>query len=103
MTRGVPKPGLSIDRHQMIGAELAWIHERLTKLGVEVANAYPVNSKTSRLALRVTGPLDDLRSVLEDEMFREHAGRDLMGCDDPPGVSTRTYYPHRHDLPATGA
>lgn len=88
------KPGLSIGRHGEIGAELAAIRDRLTTLAVEIANAYPKASKAPRLALRVTDPLDRLRSELEGEMFRQHGGASASGRDDPPGVSIFTYYPH---------
>jgi hypothetical protein len=81
---GRSKPGLDISRHQEIGLELARIRDRLTTLGVEVANAYPKSSRLSRLALAMPGSVDKARSALDNQVCAEHPA-------DPD--TTYWYYP----------
>jgi hypothetical protein len=101
------KPGLSPERHTEIGRELAWISDRLTALAVEIANAYPKNGRVSRTALGLIegrNSLPGLRHVLEDEMFRQYGGADVLGGDDPGWCTTRVYFPHAQDRkPPAGA
>lgn len=81
------KPGLSLERHQQIGLELARIADRLTELSVEIGNAYPVNSPVYRLAMR-PGPdeaLFRLRAALENRMFGEYP--------DDPRATVQVYFP----------
>lgn len=74
--------GLSAGRHHEIGLELARMHDRLTTLSVEIGNAYPKGSAAYRRAMRVTQPLDNLRSELDDRHFAEH-----------PDATGGAYYP----------
>jgi hypothetical protein len=78
------KPGLSRARHHEIGLELARIRDRLTTLGVEIANAYPKSSPVSRLALAMPGSVDKARSALDDQACGEYPA-------DPD--ATCWYYP----------
>jgi hypothetical protein len=80
------KPGLSIERHQAIGLELARIAAQLTTLSCEIGNAYPLKSRVGRL---VNGPrlfqaLSELRFSLEDCLYNEHPGCTLNGVYYPP-------------------
>lgn len=85
MARAKRKPGLSLQRHHEIGAQLKTIHDQLIALAVEVLRAYPVKSKAGRAADafftigRGMVPIDRLRYALEDAMFTEHDGQ--PGCD----------------------
>jgi len=79
----VTKPGISLERHAEIGAELAAIADRLVVLATEIRNAYPLASRVSRAAetfgsLTRHDHLLRLRSELEDAMFAQHAA----GCVD---------------------
>ena len=84
------KPGLDMARHAAIGAELAWMRDRLTTIAVEVANAYPQSARGAQLARKVTDPLDKLRHALERAMLAQH-GHDAAVVGDIEGH----YYPTR--------
>jgi hypothetical protein len=98
----VTKPGISLERHAEIGAELAAIADRLVVLATEIRNAYPLASRVSRAAetfgsLTRHDHLLRLRSELEDAMFAQHAaGCGLFG-PYPPGCSADVYWPDRED------
>jgi len=84
------KRGLNIERHQEIGLELARIQDRLTTLGAEICNAYPVNSPVYRLAAnspssRAFRGILSLRSELENLMIAEYRG--------DPRATARVYFP----------
>jgi len=83
MTAG--KPGLSIERHQEIGLELARVRDQLTALACEIGNAYPKASEAGRIAQTMTRPIDRLRGALESRMFAEHQG--------DGEATTHVYYP----------
>jgi hypothetical protein len=80
------KPGLTLDEHTELGAELAAMRERLGKITVQLSHAYP--NPVAGLAVRAQADLDRLRSKLDEMVFREH-----------PGLSTKSnskvYYPGR--------
>ena len=61
------RPGLTKERHEEIGPELARIAGRLTTLGVEIANAYPKNGRLSKFAIKMDKALNTVRSRLDDE------------------------------------
>ena len=73
---------LPLERHREIGPGLAAVHHLL----VEVANAYPKNSTTSRLAVRTFRTLETLRIQLYDNAIEENPGeidpRDLRNMRD---------------------
>lgn len=79
------KPGVSAERHQELGAELAAIHDRLLVLGVEIQNAYPRSSAAAREAAKMESALFRVRTALESEMCR--AGQ-------APAFSGSPYFPH---------
>lgn len=88
MTRGFSspgKPGLTPARHREIGDRLATLRDELLALGVEVANAYPKNSRESRSLLGAVHRLDLARSALDDAFHRDHRAEAAAGA----------YYPDR--------
>lgn len=100
------KPGISLERHAEIGAEMARVHDWLVELSCEIANAYPRDQKVVRAAHRLgslnarPSDLDHLRSELENAMYAEHGGPGRLGFDDPPGCSPAVYYPAPEDREA---
>jgi hypothetical protein len=87
----VTKPGISLERHAEIGAELAAIADRLVVLATEIRNAYPLASRVSRAA-ETFGSL-----TRHDHLLRLHAaGCGLFG-PYPPGCSADVYWPDRED------
>ena len=75
------KARFTLERHKQVGLELHRIREQLVHLSVEVRNAYPSASKACRRARKAQIAVDELRSALDDELYREHAdnGQDLKG------------------------
>ena len=75
------KARFTLERHKQVGRELHRIREQLVHLSVEVCNAYPSASKACRRACKAQIAVDELRSALDDELYREQAGsgQDLKG------------------------
>lgn len=66
--------GLSPQRHQAIGPELARIREQLASISTEVMQAWPRRSVPSDRASAVTGLVDGLRGELDARFRVEHEG-----------------------------
>jgi len=79
------KKKMSFERHAEVGDELRRIRGFITKLTVEIANAYPVNGKKGKAfrALRkAEWNIDQVRSELENRMYEDY----------PQDATTRVYY-----------
>lgn len=62
---------LSEQRHRELGTTLQRTNEMLTGLYVELAGAYPRNSPAAVRAKAVSKALNELRSVLDDQVFQD--------------------------------
>jgi hypothetical protein len=100
--------GLSLERHKEIGAELAYIQDRLVELCGEVRGSYPKASAVSKAAFRASGGgsvLIQLRSQLEEVMFKQHdpsysygePARSFMDAGNVPGCNIYVYWPRTED------
>lgn len=91
------KPRFTAGEHADAGRRLAFIHNELIRLQVQIENAYPRSGPEGRAPEQIRQAiqrLDRARSALDDALAREH----------PAEFSTRTYYPHVEDrawAPAT--
>jgi hypothetical protein len=85
------RPGLTKERHEEIGPELARIEDRLITLGVEIANAYPKNSRLSRFAIKMNNALGTVRCRLDDEYCSlcPPDDRECIYCYFPKNVEKR--------------
>lgn len=81
-TRTINKVGLEFDRHQEIATDIKHILNKLHKLSIELSRCYPLTQNPNRHALKAERYLDELRSELEDRMFKEH----------PAQANTHVYY-----------
>ena len=70
------KPGLTLDEHRALGAELQAIRDRLVKITVITGNSYP--AKVGRCASRAVETIDKLRSELDNRMFAENPNNGMM-------------------------
>lgn len=69
------KPGLTLERHKEIAAELKDINHRLQALAVEFGNAYPLAGETGAAHQWLTKAYKAVgaaRGFAESNMFREH-------------------------------
>lgn len=64
------KPGFTIEHHEDLGLELQTMRDRLSKISVELKEAYP--SKIHDLAQKAVNTIDTLRSVLDDKVCEEN-------------------------------
>ena len=83
--RGPTGHGLSPERHQAIGPELARIRNRLAEISGEIMRAWPRRSVSNDRASAVVGPVDRLRDELAAQFRGQHEGV----------YSPDTYYPPR--------
>jgi putative heme degradation protein len=84
------KPGLPLERHIELGAELVRIRERLMAIHIEIANAHP---KASRVALRAQRPVaavDDLRCALDSVVCAMDGGGPQVYYPGPAVDDTTT-------------
>lgn len=70
------KPRFSLTQHEALGLELQSMRDNLVMICVELNKAYPQQSKISTLAERAGAEVDNLRSVLDDQLFKENPGLD---------------------------
>ncbi len=71
---GKRKPGLTLERHREIGAELMRVQRLLVSLQVEIKNSYAKNGTEGRIADKIAAAekrLLQARSSLEDVMVSE--------------------------------
>ena len=68
-------PGISWEEHLKLGRELYEMNERLTRLHVEVGNAYGVSSRVSKCLARAAESLSKLRSELDNRVCSEYPNR----------------------------
>lgn len=71
------KPGLSLERHKEVAAELKEIQKRLIALSVEMGNAYPRSGEKSWPAkelARAERHVGSARCWAEENLFRDHPG-----------------------------
>lgn len=70
---GKRKPGLTLEKHKAIGSELRAISEQLTKISVQVSNAYSVSSRHGGYSISGIGKaikgIDSARCWLEECLF----------------------------------
>jgi hypothetical protein len=66
--------GLSPERHQAIGRDLARIRDQLADISAEVMKAWPCRSVASDRASAVVDPVDRLRDELDARFRVEHEG-----------------------------
>ena len=83
MIRGgeLNKKHITIDDHRRIGAELLAIRNRLIDLTVRLGGVYPLNDRIVFIADRTWKEIDELRSTLDNELFRSYPmvpGSELM-------------------------
>lgn len=79
---GKKKPGLTLERHQEVGAELREMYHRLQSLAVEFSHAYPMSDGAYQELNKAVKALGSVRSGAEDNLFREHRDR----------ATTKVYY-----------
>lgn len=79
------KNPLTLEEHRNLGLELARTQDRLVELSVDLANRYGKNSKISTRSKAAHTRLSELRSLLEEELFKEHPDLDRQGVE--------VYYP----------
>lgn len=93
---------LPLEYHRALGHNLHWIRNYLLHEHVRIANTYGVSKKVARLGERAYRALDELRSEMEEEMFRDApawppADREAIATH-PAGV--QVYYPGTRPDPA---
>ena len=81
---------LDFESHRRLGVELASIRDRVTSLSVLIRNSYPEGSRLDRTAIRMTKQIDEVRSLLDSEVFREFKGL-------PTNELASVYYPDPED------
>jgi hypothetical protein len=83
---GKRKPGLTLEEHKAIGAELKAMSERLAKLSVQVTTAYSVSSRHGGYSIsgihKAAKGVDSARCWLEECLFD----------DCPADADTSIYY-----------
>ena len=77
------KKKLTIEEHKEIGKHLKEIREYLINLSCTVPNTYGKTSSAGKLACKLFENVDALRSVMENQCFR----------DCPGEADTDVYYP----------
>lgn len=80
------KPGLTVAQHEDAGAVLRKMHADLTRLYVEVANAYPKSGKRSGRILRNLAGMTERLGVIRSEL------EELYAQENPDTWQTSTYY-----------
>lgn len=66
------KPGLTLEEHRLLGADLSAMQARLTSVVVQIGNSYPVDAKVVRRVNHVSDALSDARCELDKLVFQEH-------------------------------
>ena len=69
------KLGFSWERHLEVGKQLKTISRQLQKLHTEIANAYPIQSKTTRRAKAAYDKVVDLRCEMDNVVERDHPNK----------------------------
>lgn len=77
------KQGLKPDEHASLGSDLFALRNRLLDRYVQVANAYPKNSRPARELRKALTAIDEARGALDSELGWEH----------PAEFDAFTYYP----------
>lgn len=77
------KLGLTPEQHKTLGAELAAMRNRLVSIDVMISNAYPLASKPVHAAHRSYAAIDELRSMMDDVLFKDY----------PEWAKPTVYYP----------
>lgn len=67
------KRGLTLERHRVLGPEMARIERFLGELWVEVRDAYPTHSKPYKAVDKAHKAFGTLRSDLDNSIDRFHA------------------------------
>ena len=65
------KPRFSFEKHKNTGSKLKRARGELLTLSVEIANSYPHTAKVCRLANKAVSAIDDLRSELDNQLFKD--------------------------------
>ncbi len=66
------KPGFSLKQHDELGKELQAMHNRFTRISVELSKAYPVKSNITGVVEQSIKSLFKLRSKLANLAIGEH-------------------------------
>jgi hypothetical protein len=82
-------PGLTIEQHEELGAQLKAIRDQLVHIAVLVGNAYPLKTNAYKYAVKADDFVERLRTIMDDRLYDEHGNQLLMAGKDP----NRVYYP----------
>lgn len=80
---------LTAEEHEQLGRELVKMREELGAMAVKLGNTYPLRTKVYKHAMQAQRSLDQLRSILDDLVYREHGDELKVAGKDPFQV----YYP----------
>jgi len=88
---GLKKPGLTLEEHDKLGAELQVMRDRLVDISVSLGKAYP-NAKLKGVPGKAWKVVDDLRSLLDGFVFQEYRDRDTQELSQVYYRATRPDY-----------
>jgi len=81
------------DEHRTLGDSLRRQHDQAVKLEVDLANRYGQHHPAVRLAEKHSRALAELRSALEDQMFKDLKGTPAYSLPNPdPQSLVNIYY-----------
>ncbi len=73
------KKGLTIERHEAIGAELKAMSRQLSTVIIEIYSAYPLKTRQVRELEKADKALQHARNELDNQMYREHGEKSDVG------------------------
>lgn len=85
------KSGLSLERHLAIGTWLNELQQEITHLAVEIPNAEGVNSKIAKKMDKLEQALSEVRTELENCMFKHHS-KELLDLERKTGLNPLSIY-----------
>jgi hypothetical protein len=65
------KSRFSYAKHKVTGCTLKQMHDALVHLQVDIHNSYPQSAKVYDLSTKAAKALDELRSELDNQLFRD--------------------------------
>jgi hypothetical protein len=77
------KPRFTLEQHVEMSALLREVRSKLQTKSIQLGRAYPKNDKTVRKLFKVVGLMDEVRSEMEEHLFR----------DCPREANIDVYYP----------
>jgi len=84
------KKQLTFEEHKQLGATLHWMRENFLRARTVIGNGLGTSSKPSRQSARILAAIDELRSELEEVVYRDFPDRhreEKLSC----------YYPLKDD------